>query len=351
MVYLSTKIEHYINRFDLNYCDENIEMQWIETHLPNQKKYFIGNIYRPPNSDTSEALKNLNIRFETINQIARTEIFCLGDFNIDLLKPSKDRKEFYDILSENGLEQLIEETTRQTTKTKTISDLTLTNRDCILESGVLFNNISDHFQVYMIRKHTKKVKYPTTFLGRNYLNNNTEILQDSLELIDWTSFTEEENPNLMWEIYLQNITAQIDKLYPIRNYNINQKKEPWINDEIVHMIIEKDRLLLQAKLLNTEETWNTAKRAKNRTKIFIQKAKSNYISESLEINKQNPKTFWRTINNLLPNKKQSDSHILLKDLNNNQIIPDDEIPDYINTYFTSIGPKLAENNKKKHSSS
>ena len=103
VIYLSTKIEHYINRLDLNYCDENIEMQWIEIHLPNQKKYFIGNIYRPPNTDTSEALKKIKNIFGKLNQIVRSEIFCLGDFNIDLTRPSKDRKEFYDILSEDGL--------------------------------------------------------------------------------------------------------------------------------------------------------------------------------------------------------------------------------------------------------
>ena len=198
----------------------------------------------------------------------------------------------------------------------------------------------------MIRKHTKKQKHPTKFLGRNYKNYNKDILHRNLDLIDWTSFIEAIDPNLMWSIYLKNITDQIDKLYPILNYNINQQKEPWINDEIMHMIIEKDRLLSQARLLNTEDAWTIAKQAKNRTKNYITRAKSNYISESLEINKQNPKTFWRTINDLLPNKKQTDSHILLKDQIDNEIISDDDVPNYINTYFTSIGPKLAENYKK-----
>ena len=150
----------------------------------------------------------------------------------------------------------------------------------------------------------------------------------------------------MWNIYLKNITEQIDKLYPIRNFNINQQKEPWINYEIMHMIIEKDRLLSQAELLNTEHAWAHAKQAKNRTKNYIQRAKANYISDSLETNKQNPKTFWRTINGILPNKKQSDNNILLKDQTTNEIISDNDIPNFINTYFTSIGPKLAHNYTK-----
>ena len=302
VIYISTKIQQYINRLDLSVCNEYIEMQWIEIQLPYQKKYFIGNIYRPPNSSTTEAITKLNSTFDQIKQIANSEMFCLEDFNIDVSKPSKDRKELFDILAENGLEQLIKKTTRQTTKSSTILDLIITNSDCVLDSGVLYNNISDHYQVYVTRKHTKKHKQPTNFLGRNYLNYNIETLQNKLDQIDWTSYEESNDPNMMWNIYLQNITQHIDDLYPIRNFHINQKKEPWVNDEIMHMIIEKDRLLLQAKLSNTDNAWKLAKQAKNRTKNLIQRAKSNYISDTLETNKQNPKTFWRTINNLLPNK-------------------------------------------------
>ena len=263
VIYLSNRIEHYINRSDLNCCDENIEMQWIEIHLPNQKKYFIGNIYRPPNTDSAEALTKLNLCFGKLNKITRSEIFCLGDFNIDLLKPSKDRKSLYDTLSENGLEQLIKEPTRQTLKTKTLLDLIITNSNCILNSGVLYNNISDHYQVYLTRKHTKKEKQPTQFLGRNYSNYNKDILENNLDQIDWTHFLMENEPNNMWNIYLENISKQVDKLHPVRNFRINQMKEPWINDEIMHMIIEKDRLLSQAKLLNTDDAWDSAKQAKN----------------------------------------------------------------------------------------
>ena len=348
VMYISNRIEHYINRPDLNYCDQNIEMQWIEIHIPNQKKYFIGNIYRPPNTNSTEALSKLNITFEKLKEISRSEIFCLGDFNIDMSKPSKDRKDLYEILSENGLEQLIKKTTRQTIKTKTILDLIITNSDCVLVSGILYNNISDHYQVYLIRKHIKKQKQPTQFVGRNYSNYNKEILENALDQIDWTNFISENEPNLMLSIYLENILIHINKLYPIRKFNINQQKEPWINDELMHIIIEKDRLLSQAKLLNSDDAWERAKQAKNRTKNYIQRAKSNYISDTLELNKQNPRTFWKSINGLLPNKKNSDNNILLKDQTTNNFIPENDTPDFINTFFTSIGPKLAQNYKKSY---
>ena len=106
----------------------------------------------------------------------------------------------------------------------------------------------------------------------------------------------------------------------------------------MHLKIEKvKRLLSQAKLLNAEDKWERAKQAKNRTKRLYTKKQNAIIFRICEKNKQNPKTFWRTINVILPNKKQSDNNILLKDQTNNEIIPDNDIPNFINTYFTSIG--------------
>ena len=79
--------------------------------------------------------------------------------------------------------------------------------------------------------------------------------------------------------------------------------------------------MLQAKIENTELAWNIAKQAKNRTKNVIQRAKSAYIFNTLETNKNNPKTFWRSINNIIPNKKnKSTNRILLKDQQTHQII-------------------------------
>ena len=132
--------------------------------------------------------------------------------------------------------------------------------------------------------------------------------------------------------------------------HLNQQKESWINDELMHMIIEKDRLILQAKILNTEMAWNIAKQAKNRTKKFIQRAKQTYISDTLETNKNNPKIFWRKINNILPNKKdKTTSKILLKNQQTQQIIDDKNISNYINDYFSTIGPKLAQNYRTDYS--
>ena len=350
IIYISNRIENCINRLDLQQNNEHIETQWFEVQFPHQKKYIIGNIYRPPDGDIDKALEIINDTIEQIKIDQNTEIFCLGDLNIDLLKPSKGRKDFYNLTSTNGLEQLIKEPTRQTSKAKTLLDVIITNSNNILDSGILHNNISDHFQIFVTRKHVKKEKIPTTFIGRNYSTYDVPTLHNTLDTIDWNLFLNENDPNEMWNIFLKNITSKIDTLYPIKHYHINQQKESWINDELMHMIIEKDRLILQAKILNTEMAWNIAKQAKNRTKNFIQRAKQTYISDTLETNKNNPKIFWRKINNILPNKKdKTTSKILLKNQQTQQIIDDKNISNYINDYFSTKGPKLAQNYRTDYS--
>ena len=344
ITYISDKIENTTNRLDLQQNNEHLESQWIEIQLPHQKKYIIGNLYRPPNGVIDKAIEMLNNIIEKIKINNNTEIFCLGDLNIDLLKPSKGRKDFYNFVSTNGLNQLIKDPTRITHKTKSLLDVIISDSNCILDSGILYNNVSDHFQVYVTRKHIKKQKKPTTFNGRNYANYDILTLQQAIDQIDWSTFLDENDPNIMWDIYLSNITEKVDALYPVKNYHINQQKESWINDDLMHMIIEKDRLILQAKIENTEIAWNIAKQAKNRTKNFIQRAKTAYISDALETNRNNPKAFWRTINSILPNKKDRTSEkIVLKDQNTQLNIQDKDIPDYINDYFSTIGPKLAQN--------
>ena len=91
---------------------------------------------------------------------------------------------------------MVKDTTRQTAHTKTILDLILTNSSCNANSGVLHNNISDHFQVFVQRKHIKKKENPTSFTGRNHQNENLNILYNKLDSANWHNFDLETNPNL-----------------------------------------------------------------------------------------------------------------------------------------------------------
>ena len=75
-------------------------------------------------------------------------------------------------------------------------------------------------------------------------------------------------------------------------------------------------------------------------------AKKNFFEEEYQASRGDPKRFWRNINSIIPNNKSKPSHINLNN-ENNKDIDSEKVSDYINTFFTTIGPKLAAKNKKK----
>ena len=65
----------------------------------------------------------------------------------------------------------------------------------------------------------------------------------------------------------------------------------------------------------------------------------------MERDETSTKKFWEKINYLLPNKEKGNT-IRLVDKENDMVIGDKDLPDYINKFFTGIGPKLANRFKE-----
>ena len=71
-------------RNDLMSCD--VEMLWLQVHLPHLKPILLGCCYRPPSS-SSQYLDNLCEMFDRACDEKR-EIYVLGDLNINFLASS-----------------------------------------------------------------------------------------------------------------------------------------------------------------------------------------------------------------------------------------------------------------------
>ena len=123
-----------------------------------------------------------------------------------------------------------------------------------------------------------------------------------------------------------------------------QAKEPWVTNEILELIKDKDRLLRRAKKRNNENDWQLAREARNNTNLQIRHAKANFIQENLNTNQNNSNKFWQNIHDILPNSKKNNSgKMSLKDSNSNFILDDKSMANTLNSYFTTIGPSLAAN--------
>nr|CAI5817747.1 unnamed protein product [Callosobruchus analis] len=79
-------------------------------------------------------------------------IFCLGDFNTDLLNFAwSDAKYLIDTFESFGMKQLIKQPTRITANTATLIDYILTSNEGIVsDAGTIVAGVSDHDLVYCL---------------------------------------------------------------------------------------------------------------------------------------------------------------------------------------------------------
>ena len=78
---------------------------------------------------------------------------------------------------------------------------------------------------------------------------------------------------------------------------------------------------------------------RNQAKSLVKFAKIDFIKEQLEQNKEDSKKFWRNIKSIVPDC--NNNNIIHLEDENKLPIPESDVANYINNFFTSIGPRLA----------
>ena len=179
-----------------------------------------------------------------------------------------------------GLRQLVNDTTRYSTVNTTI-DLIFINSDCIANSGVLNVNVSDHQARYVTRKKTRVSNEKIRFRGRSYRNYKKEVFKAKLIDHDWTVLNDTINVEQYWETILGIIETTLDQMCPMKEYFVKDKKDPWMTNEILEIIMDKAEALRRAKRNKTEANMNKARLFKNRAKSVVQKARASYIKDRL----------------------------------------------------------------------
>ena len=333
----------------LNCSCKDIEMQWLAVQIPNLRPIVVINAYRPPQGDTKRACKMIDESISRANLKSNAELYLLGDLNIDLLdKKAQPTKDLLFTMGSNGLQPKITSPTRfsfrEGVAKHTCIDHIFTNSTLIVEGKTLDLNISDHLAVYVRRKkprvHAKKIN----FTGRSYRNFVKEDYQQLLLDEDWEGFYSCINPNRCWEIMEEVIRNNLNNMCPQRKYRVKEILNPWVTNEILEEIRDKDSLMRTAKASGREEDWILAKRERNRVRKLVKDAKANFVKDQQRELKGEPKKFWKLISSIVPNKKGQTSKINLVDKETKVEFKENEAANCINSFFSNIGAQLSKNN-------
>ena len=334
----------------LNQSNKNLEMQWISLEMKNLRRIIIINIYRPPQGDYKVACKLINEAIGEADVKDNTEIFLLGDFNINFCdNKAPATKELKSTAALWGLKQLITGNTRlgfvEGQLRKSCIDNILTNSDLIADAEILDWNFSDHLLVVARRKKTAITRAKVEFKGRSSKNYVREELQNYLVNGDWDQFYASEDPSTCWDIIVARIRSYLDNACPQKMFRVREIREPWVSNEIIEEIKDKDRVLREAKKSGKREDWETAKRERNRVGRLVEQAKADFLVDQQEQFQDDPKKFWRLIKSIVPGKNKGHGKIALSSKEENGVeieIKGDQIANFINDFFCDIGPKLAE---------
>ena len=340
-MYINQNLAFDTEKFRIfNRSNKDIEVQWI--YIPNKfsKDSLILNLYRPPAGNVESFIETLENTLSVI-EIEKFDVFVMGDFNVNIANANcghaRSLKTNMRLL---GLKQLINNSTRIERNTESCIDLIFTNCDFVCSSGTYSLNLSDHELVFCTKKRTPILRPKVDFMGRSYRNFDPTTFANLMRNCDWETFDTISNVEEMWNIFISNVRQSIDYLCPLKHFKIRTVIEPWLNNEILEEIRDKDLALRRAKRTNRPDHWAEARMLRNRCLSNIRKAKSTFICEKLEENRSDTKKFWNTINTILPGKNKIKHEISLtrEDLE----VPKGETPEYMNGYFSTIGANLAK---------
>ena len=327
----------------------------------HSKPFFVACWYRPPTSGIdATAFENLRETLRTLD-LEKKEIILIGDTNCDF-KSVKDSnaKHLKAVYSEYQLQQMIQEYTRVAVLvnnknehkiSKTLIDHFATNKPkYTLRADILETGMVDHYLIYGIRKLN----------ARRLIRNKTQkvIESRSLKRYDKTAF-QRDLGSIDWDNILgpyvndpSRITAVFQEIYesllnihaPLKVKKVRDKFAPWLTRPVRNLMMEKDKLKKAAK--KDPNLWSTYKKMRNKATNAIRIAVREHYQGMIEVNKDNPKKMWKTINNVL-DRGSAKTSIQCLNVNGCKITEDKQMAEALNQHFVTVGPRLAEELKSK----
>ena len=354
-------------RRPLSCHEEDWEMQFIDIFGDSLKKTItLGNIYRPPRNSADQIdgfIKAVESTIRKMGTPAKYQILA-GDFNLNLLKFSESERigTFFDMLVSQDFAPLITLPTRMAdTGTCTLIDNIffrsppgLPTPIQHITSRILTSSFSDHLACVisldiMHKAHT----LPKSVSRRNFTETNISKFCDDFEGSNiMTDIGPElnKNPNDTYEIFHQKLSTIRDKYMPLKTEKFNRNKhkiQDWVTPAIMRSAAKKNRLYAAFK----KEKIGSSAREKKKEKFkeyesvlnqVIRRAKTEYYREKFDSYVNNIKGTWNEIKKLLNKNRKVSKYPKTFIRDGVEYSDPKSIADSFNSFFTGIGPKLAQ---------
>ena len=333
-----------------------LESVLVKFSLHGGFKGLVLSLYRPNThadlSYNNQILLFLELFAEILNYLDsfNLPVILVGDMNLDLFLSNDLSSNSTSLLNQCnswGYLQTISKATRLSGNSSTLIDLCFL-KDLIpnlIFSGVIANDISDHYFTFVALKTDKLKKKNSPPVVRRLINDETtNVFFNALASINWTDVTSLVDPNLAYYKFLKIFKQYYDLSFPlIKNSTFNKKFVPqnnFMSRALLRCRSKKEELARLSKIDPTPLNISNYNNYRNVYSSSIRMSKKLYHRRKIANAQGDPKVVWNCLKESigLPPKSSNIKQIVV---NNVTITDNIEIANQFNQHFSSIGPSLA----------
>jgi hypothetical protein len=276
----------------------NIESIGVAYEEKFRRKLLIINCYRPPKGNIQEFLLYLDT-VGSSPEFSTHEVWVLGDLNINIKTCTSTKAQLFSHFKVMGLKSHHNQTTHPSRTGGSCLDLIISNSSNIIKCGTISSLISDHYPIYAVRGITRAKASYKTVTARSYQNYDKNELLNHMCSYNWTAFDSLNNVNPKWDEYIAALVSYLDIHCPVKTKKVRGNSKPWITPKITSLINERNNMVhtYNRKLNGTKLADITTMRKNINT--TIKQSKRKFMEEKLAHCQNNPKKFWRAINDTL----------------------------------------------------
>lgn len=310
--------------------DRKIEQLWLIVSC-NDQRYAFGVVYNPHRRYYAEFMHSLESTFSMLLSEVK-DIFCFGDFNVDLLDVESAATAFVlESFDAFDLTQIINEPTRVTANSATLLDYIVTsNTNVVSAVSVIHTHEADHslLRCTIDVPHSKPKIIFRTY--RDYKNLKFNQFYSDLRSIPWGNIYQIDDIDGKITFLTENLNILLDLHAPYICSKLSKKHAPWLTDTVKQMMRIRDQALNRFKISKNPAHFNYYKQLRNQVTKAVRNEKKAFYSEMFKLNS---KLHWKNLKTLnISNKAVK-----------NELPPSFEDADDINNYFIDSIPKVEVN--------
>ena len=201
------------------------------------------------------------------------------------------------------------------------------------------SDISDHYSQFCFIHSFIQKQFTTKYKIRDYSNFSKECFINDVSETDWDNLMANGSVDKCFSSFYNKLKKLINKYAPFKILSKRKAKQfskPWITKGLRKCIKIKNRLFYSGDILKYIKLY------RNRIVSLSRLSKRLYYEAYFTTNLKNIKKTWEGINELLDRQRNTRQVSALQRPNNFGVTQDSaEISNIFNTYFASIGPRLA----------